>query len=221
MVCEAFSCAVPVLLDELVTESSLRALFSLVLPTLRPDMQAGRRGQPAPYVLGYWAKVVALLCKRRPAALVRFLSLQVRWCMWGQRAGAPSMMWALRSLCRCCPQQGVAAALASHLHNGSVATLLCASLLRLPFSGALRSEQGGRVSAVLICNPPRTPSLSAARFGGMARLFLCSADPAPLPELLLGVMRRALEAAAAPASPGAAPPAADHSAAAGTLGEGS
>lgn len=83
MVCEAFSCAVPALLDELVTEQSLCALFSLLLPALRPDMQAGRRGRPAPYVLGYWAKVVALLCKRRPAALMRFLSLQVRWCMRG------------------------------------------------------------------------------------------------------------------------------------------
>ena len=80
MVCEAFSCAVPALLDELASEQSLRALFSLVLPSLRPDLQAGRRGGPAPYVLGYWAKVVALLCKRRPALLMRFLSLQVRWC---------------------------------------------------------------------------------------------------------------------------------------------
>ena len=79
MVCEAFACAVPALLDELTTEVSMRTLFSLVYPSLRVDMKQAQpfQGIPAPYILGYWSKVVALLCKRRPGALMRFLSLQV------------------------------------------------------------------------------------------------------------------------------------------------
>ena len=69
----------------LKSSASRRAVVqsSLVLPSLRPDLHdtssssSSSAAPPPPYLLGYWSKVAALLCKRRPAALMQYLNLQV------------------------------------------------------------------------------------------------------------------------------------------------
>ncbi|RYG50486.1 hypothetical protein EON67_05195, partial [archaeon] len=113
MVTEILVCAVPRLLDAVASRDGkhLRTFFSFVAPALvggAPDVcdAQGDVSERRPYMLGYWCKVATMLCKQRPAAMVRFFDAT----------------------------PGVAEAMLTHMYNGNVGQLLSV-VCELPFYG--------------------------------------------------------------------------------------
>ena len=130
MACEVLCCGVPQLMDAIVHQPrtgrgrtarrpqchldtlfqpALRAAAAAAVSNTGIDGVAGSSPPlPQPYLLGYWCKVTALLAKRRPVAMMRYLDAS----------------------------PGVAAGLTSHtmLAHGSVAALV-STLLDLPWGG--------------------------------------------------------------------------------------
>ena len=187
MACEILSCAVPKILDALVSRSGamhLDTLFSLVSPRLRAatalrcgwkssSSTGGGGGMPPPsYLLGYWCKVVGIVAKRRPAALVTYLD----------------------------HTPGIGAGLVAHLDNAAVSALL-GSLLDLPFHGP--SQPGGMGSLHLSQYDITQPLPSSHEGSGAASSSQSPFESArggggsgTLTSMLLGVMAHGLDACA-------------------------